>query len=56
MKEDISSITEHAFQGIPPSPWKVSVTYVSGKICNLCVGMYIESKITVTPDGIRLKG
>src|SRR6266567_1405544 len=35
----LSSMTEHSFQGIQPSPKKgKSVTYVSGTICYLCVG------------------
>src|SRR5439155_26733185 len=35
----LSSMTEHSFQGVQPSPKKgKSVTYVSGTICYLCVG------------------
>src|ERR1700688_5024268 len=34
----LSSITEHSFQGITPSPLKgESVTYVSGTMCYLCL-------------------
>jgi hypothetical protein len=35
----LSSVTEHSFQGIAPSPKRAgSVTYVSGMFCHLCVG------------------
>src|ERR1700733_2636568 len=34
----LSSITEHSFQGIAPSPLRrESVTYVSGTMCYLCL-------------------
>src|ERR1700688_881253 len=34
----LSSITEHSFQGIIPSPLRgESVTYVSGTMCYLCL-------------------
>src|SRR5690242_20953998 len=34
----LSSITEHSFQGITPSPLRgESVTYVSGTMCYLCL-------------------
>src|SRR5580700_5817118 len=37
-KRTRSSITEHSFQGIAPSPRGGSVTYVSGTNCHPCVG------------------
>src|SRR5467141_2492161 len=36
-KRTRSSITEHSFQGITPSPRGGSVTHVSGTNCHLCV-------------------
>src|SRR3984893_8077166 len=41
----LSSITEHSFQGITPSPLRgESVTYVSGTMCYLCLRPLITSK------------
>src|ERR1700676_5525158 len=39
----LSSITEHSFQGIIPSPLRgESVTYVSGTMCYLCLRPLIQ--------------
>src|ERR1700693_1871814 len=41
----LSSITEHSFQGITPSPLRgESVPYVSGSMCYLCLRPLITSK------------
>src|ERR1700722_17188994 len=41
----LSSITEHSFQGITPSPLRgESVTYVSGTMCYLCLRPLITNK------------
>src|ERR1700676_1065729 len=41
----LSSITEHSFQGITPSPLRgESVTYVSGTMCYLCLRPLIHQK------------
>src|ERR1700722_7848358 len=40
----LSSITEHSFQGITPSPLRgESVTYVSGTMCYLCLRPLISN-------------
>jgi hypothetical protein len=44
-KRTRSSITEHSFQGITPSPRGGSVTYVSGTNCHPCVGPLISGSI-----------
>src|SRR6202166_1713165 len=42
----LSSITEHSFQGITPSPLRgESVTYVSGTMCYLCLRPLIRSRL-----------
>src|ERR1700733_157450 len=48
----LSSITEHSFQGITPSPLRgESVTYVSGTMCYLCL-----RSLTLNADfGIAVK-
>src|ERR1700730_2674270 len=44
----LSSITEHSFQGITPSPLRgESVTYVSGTMCYLCLRSLITLQSTV---------
>src|ERR1700729_3599189 len=45
----LSSITEHSFQGIAPSPLRgESVTYVSGTMCYLCLRPLIPDLIRFT--------
>src|SRR5262249_33857432 len=46
----LSSITEHSFQGIAPSPLQgESVTYVSGTMCYLCLRPLIHYFLQLKP-------
>src|SRR3984893_7430335 len=50
----LSSITEHSFQGIIPSPLRgESVTYVSGTMCYLCLRPLICDILHVGFLGVR---
>src|SRR6266404_3059575 len=47
-KRTRSSITEHSFQGITPSPRGGSVTHVSGTNCHPCVRPLTDDSIGLT--------
>src|SRR5260370_40739065 len=58
-KRTRSSITEHSFQGITPSPRGGSVTHVSGTNCHPCVRPLTDESWRTAPvaqlDRVRLR-